>query len=84
MPYFCLFLSRSKIKHMVKKEAVFSDKLDYAFLLNNINEEEDRGGGGEGGWGGGGRKRSREGRKTLLRCTSLPGPAGVIQYPLHL
>ena len=23
-------------------------------------------------------------RKTLLRCTSLSGPAGVIQYPLHL
>ena len=54
MPYFCLFLSRSKIKHMVKKEAVFSDKLDYAFLLNNVNEEEEREGGG-----GKGRRRGR-------------------------
>ena len=39
---------------MVKKEAVFSDKLDYAFLLNNVNEEEEREGGG-----GKGRRRGR-------------------------
>ena len=38
-----------------------------------------RGGGGEDGRGRRGRRRSREGRKTLLRCTSLSGPAGMIQ-----
>ena len=42
-------------------------------------EEEERGGGGEDGRGRRGRRRSREGRKTLLRCTSLSGPAGKIQ-----
>lgn len=46
---------------MVRKETVFSYKLDYAFLLNNINEKKEREGGGEDGQGGGGR-RSREGR----------------------
>ena len=53
---------------MVKKETFFSYKLDYAFLLNNINEEEEREGGGgkgrrRGRWTGKKGEEKKQGRK---------------------
>ena len=56
------------MKHMVKKETFFSYKLDYAVLLNNINEEEEREGGGgkgrrRGRWTGKKGEEKKQGRK---------------------
>ena len=53
---------------MVKKETFFSYKLDYAFLLNNINEKEEREGGGgkgrrRGRWTGKKGEEKKQGRK---------------------